>query len=72
MGGSERGQALHLLSGKEGIVFGTPDDFVDVLQIGEPKQFITSDRRKGQRLEVKLFDDSIAAFPLIWCVMLVY
>nr|XP_046233907.1 meiosis-specific with OB domain-containing protein isoform X4 [Scatophagus argus] len=34
-------------------------------QIGEPKQFTTSDRRKGQRLEVKLFDDSVSSFPLV-------
>ncbi|KAE8284449.1 Meiosis-specific with OB domain-containing protein [Larimichthys crocea] len=36
-----------------------------VKSIGEPKQFTTSDRRKGQRLEVKLFDDSVSSFPLI-------
>uniref|UniRef100_A0A665WS70 Methionine sulfoxide reductase B1b n=1 Tax=Echeneis naucrates TaxID=173247 RepID=A0A665WS70_ECHNA len=34
--------------------------------IGEPKQFTTSDGRKGQRLEVKLFDDSVSSFPLVW------
>ncbi|XP_034049406.1 meiosis-specific with OB domain-containing protein [Thalassophryne amazonica] len=33
--------------------------------IGEPKSFITSDKRKGQRLEVKLFDDSVSYFPLV-------
>ncbi|XP_037611523.1 meiosis-specific with OB domain-containing protein isoform X2 [Sebastes umbrosus] len=33
--------------------------------IGEPKEFTTSDRRKGQRLEVKLFDDSVSSFPLV-------
>ncbi|XP_047233510.1 meiosis-specific with OB domain-containing protein isoform X1 [Girardinichthys multiradiatus] len=33
--------------------------------IGETKQFITSDGRRGQRLEVKLFDDSVSSFPLI-------
>ncbi|XP_039991369.1 meiosis-specific with OB domain-containing protein isoform X1 [Xiphias gladius] len=33
--------------------------------IGEPKQFTTSDGRKGQRLEVKLFDDSVSSFPLV-------
>ncbi|XP_060884250.1 meiosis-specific with OB domain-containing protein [Labrus mixtus] len=33
--------------------------------IGELKQFTTSDGRKGQRLEVKLFDDSVSSFPLI-------
>ncbi|KAF0025214.1 hypothetical protein F2P81_022095 [Scophthalmus maximus] len=32
---------------------------------GEPKQFTTSDGRKGQRLEVKLFDDSVSSFPII-------
>ncbi|XP_044194028.1 meiosis-specific with OB domain-containing protein isoform X1 [Thunnus albacares] len=36
-----------------------------VKSIGEPKQFTTSDGRKGQRLELKLFDDSVASFPLI-------
>jgi len=38
-------------------------------QIGELKQFTTSDQRKGQRLEVKLFDDSVSSFPLVWCVI---
>ncbi|XP_072229036.1 meiosis-specific with OB domain-containing protein [Leuresthes tenuis] len=33
--------------------------------IGEARQFTTSDGRKGQRLEVKLFDDSVPSFPLI-------
>ncbi|XP_028285834.1 meiosis-specific with OB domain-containing protein [Parambassis ranga] len=33
--------------------------------IGEPKQFTTRDGRKGQRLEVKLFDDSVSSFPLV-------
>ncbi|KAM8729239.1 meiosis-specific with OB domain-containing protein [Acanthopagrus schlegelii] len=36
-----------------------------VKSIGEPKQFTTSDRRKGQRMEVKLFDDSVSSFPLV-------
>ncbi|KAM6963724.1 meiosis-specific with OB domain-containing protein [Tautogolabrus adspersus] len=36
-----------------------------VKSIGELKQFTTSDGRKGQRLEVKLFDDSVSSFPLI-------
>ncbi|XP_073346025.1 meiosis-specific with OB domain-containing protein [Pagrus major] len=36
-----------------------------VKSIGEPKHFTTSDRRKGQRLEVKLFDDSVSSFPLV-------
>ncbi|XP_037547545.1 meiosis-specific with OB domain-containing protein [Nematolebias whitei] len=34
-------------------------------QMGEIKQFTTSDGRKGQRLEVKLFDDSVSSFPLV-------
>uniref|UniRef100_A0A3B5L7P7 Meiosis specific with OB-fold n=1 Tax=Xiphophorus couchianus TaxID=32473 RepID=A0A3B5L7P7_9TELE len=33
--------------------------------IGETKQFVTSDGRRGQRLELKLFDDSVSSFPLI-------
>uniref|UniRef100_A0A3B5AR20 Meiosis specific with OB-fold n=1 Tax=Stegastes partitus TaxID=144197 RepID=A0A3B5AR20_9TELE len=33
--------------------------------IGVTKQFTTSDGRKGQRLEVKLFDDSVSSFPLV-------
>ncbi|XP_031147193.1 meiosis-specific with OB domain-containing protein [Sander lucioperca] len=36
-----------------------------VKSIGELKQFTTSDSRKGQRLEVKLFDDSVSSFPLV-------
>ncbi|XP_035469743.1 meiosis-specific with OB domain-containing protein isoform X2 [Scophthalmus maximus] len=36
-----------------------------VKSTGEPKQFTTSDGRKGQRLEVKLFDDSVSSFPII-------
>nr|XP_020471582.1 meiosis-specific with OB domain-containing protein [Monopterus albus] len=36
-----------------------------VRSIGVPKQFTTSDGRRGQRLEVKLFDDSVSSFPLI-------
>ncbi|KAM8836243.1 meiosis-specific with OB domain-containing protein isoform 2-T3 [Spinachia spinachia] len=36
-----------------------------VKSIGELKQFTTSDRREGQRLEVKLFDDSVSSFPLV-------
>ena len=35
-------------------------------QIAEPKQFTTSDGRKGQRLEVKLFDESVTSFSLVW------
>ncbi|XP_035987996.1 meiosis-specific with OB domain-containing protein [Fundulus heteroclitus] len=34
-------------------------------QVGDVKQFVTSDGRRGQRLEVKLFDDSVSSFPLI-------
>ncbi|KAM6897068.1 meiosis-specific with OB domain-containing protein [Xenentodon cancila] len=36
-----------------------------VKMIGEMKQFTTSDGRRGQRLELKLFDDSVSSFPLI-------
>ncbi|CAJ1080693.1 meiosis-specific with OB domain-containing protein [Xyrichtys novacula] len=36
-----------------------------VKSIGELKQFTTSDGRKGQRLEGKLFDDSVSSFPLV-------
>ncbi|XP_071767957.2 meiosis-specific with OB domain-containing protein [Centroberyx gerrardi] len=36
-----------------------------VRSIAEPKQFTTSDGRKGQRLEVKLFDDSVTSFSLV-------
>ncbi|KAM3591504.1 uncharacterized protein V6R79_002800 [Siganus canaliculatus] len=36
-----------------------------VKSIGELKLFTTSDKRKGQRLEVKLFDDSVSSFALI-------
>ncbi|XP_029934270.1 meiosis-specific with OB domain-containing protein [Myripristis murdjan] len=36
-----------------------------VKSIAEPKQFTTSDGRKGQRLEVKLFDDSVTSFSLV-------
>ncbi|KAF6723638.1 Meiosis-specific with OB domain-containing protein [Oryzias melastigma] len=36
-----------------------------VKTIGEPKQFTTSDGRRGQRMEVKLFDDSVSSFPLV-------
>lgn len=39
-------------------------------QIGEIKYFTTSDRRSGHRLEVRLFDDTISTFPLLWCIML--
>ncbi|XP_041672213.1 meiosis-specific with OB domain-containing protein isoform X2 [Cheilinus undulatus] len=36
-----------------------------VKSIGELKEFTTSDGRRGQRLEVKLFDDSVSSFPLV-------
>uniref|UniRef100_UPI0037E974CF meiosis-specific with OB domain-containing protein n=1 Tax=Semicossyphus pulcher TaxID=241346 RepID=UPI0037E974CF len=36
-----------------------------VKSMGELKQFTTSDGRRGQRLEVKLFDDSVSSFPLV-------
>ncbi|CAB1338288.1 unnamed protein product [Coregonus sp. 'balchen'] len=37
----------------------------DVRSVAEPKYFTTEDGRKGQRLEVKLFDDSVTSFPLV-------
>ncbi|KAJ3581499.1 hypothetical protein NHX12_016577 [Muraenolepis orangiensis] len=37
-----------------------------VRSIAELKLFTTSDGRKGQRLEVKLFDDSVTSFSLVW------
>ncbi|KAG9334786.1 hypothetical protein JZ751_006535, partial [Albula glossodonta] len=36
-----------------------------VRSIGEPKYFTTSDGRKGQRCEVKLFDETVTWFSLI-------
>uniref|UniRef100_A0A3P8UG10 Meiosis specific with OB-fold n=1 Tax=Cynoglossus semilaevis TaxID=244447 RepID=A0A3P8UG10_CYNSE len=36
-----------------------------VKSVGNSK-FTTSDGRRGQRLEVKLFDDSVSSFPLVW------
>uniref|UniRef100_A0A3B4A0K8 MEIOB-like N-terminal domain-containing protein n=1 Tax=Periophthalmus magnuspinnatus TaxID=409849 RepID=A0A3B4A0K8_9GOBI len=36
-----------------------------VRSIGELKQFTTSDGRRGQRMEAKLFDDSVSSFPLV-------
>ncbi|KAM4697722.1 meiosis-specific with OB domain-containing protein [Rhinophrynus dorsalis] len=36
-----------------------------VRSVGEIKCFTTSDRRKGQRCEVKLFDDIVASFGMI-------
>lgn len=35
-----------------------------VRSVGEPKYFTTSDRRKGQRCEVRLYDETEALFPL--------
>ncbi|CAL9698840.1 unnamed protein product [Knipowitschia caucasica] len=37
-----------------------------VRSIGELKQFTTSDGRRGQRMEVKLFDDAVSSFPLVF------
>lgn len=42
------------------------------LKIGEPKYFTTSDGRKGQKLEIKLFDETLASFPFIWYVFLYF
>ncbi|XP_076998330.1 meiosis-specific with OB domain-containing protein [Tamandua tetradactyla] len=36
-----------------------------VRSVGEPKSFTTSDRRKGQRCEVKLYDDTESSFAMI-------
>uniref|UniRef100_A0A3P9K8V5 Meiosis specific with OB-fold n=1 Tax=Oryzias latipes TaxID=8090 RepID=A0A3P9K8V5_ORYLA len=36
-----------------------------VKTMGESRQFTTSDGRRGQRLEVKLFDDAVSGFPLV-------
>lgn len=36
------------------------------LKVGEPKYFMTSDKRKGQRCEVKLYDETETSFPIIW------
>ncbi|XP_025010990.2 meiosis-specific with OB domain-containing protein isoform X4 [Gallus gallus] len=36
-----------------------------VMSVGEPKYFITSDKRKGQRCEVKLYDETEMSFPII-------
>lgn len=60
------------VSVSEDTVMGTLDNSVYILQIGVLKQFTTSDGRRGQRLEVKLFDDSVSSFPLVWCVTLAY
>ncbi|KAF5906289.1 target of rapamycin complex subunit lst8, partial [Clarias magur] len=43
--------------------------FINILAavrlIGEPKYFTTSDGRKGQKLEIKLFDETLMSFPFI-------
>ncbi|XP_010207691.1 meiosis-specific with OB domain-containing protein [Colius striatus] len=36
-----------------------------VMSVGEPKYFTTSDKRKGQRCEVKLFDETEMSFPIV-------
>ncbi|XP_072455736.1 meiosis-specific with OB domain-containing protein isoform X4 [Notamacropus eugenii] len=36
-----------------------------VRSIGEPKYFTTSDRRKGQRCEVKLYDETESSFAML-------
>ncbi|XP_059011373.1 meiosis-specific with OB domain-containing protein isoform X1 [Mustela lutreola] len=36
-----------------------------VRSVGEPKHFTTSDRRKGQRCEVKLYDETESSFAMI-------
>ncbi|XP_030068681.1 meiosis-specific with OB domain-containing protein [Microcaecilia unicolor] len=36
-----------------------------VRSVGEPKCFTTLDRRKGQRCEVKLFDETVSSFAMI-------
>ncbi|KAG5262531.1 hypothetical protein AALO_G00276120 [Alosa alosa] len=45
------------------------DGFINILaavrSTGEQKFFTTSDGRKGQRMEVKLFDDTVNSFPLV-------
>ncbi|XP_046709427.1 meiosis-specific with OB domain-containing protein isoform X6 [Silurus meridionalis] len=44
-------------------------NFINILaavrSIGEPKYFTTSDGRKGQKLEIKLFDETLTSFPFI-------
>ncbi|XP_062859887.1 meiosis-specific with OB domain-containing protein [Trichomycterus rosablanca] len=44
-------------------------NFINILaavrSIGEPKCFNTSDGRKGQKLEMKLFDETLTSFPFI-------
>ncbi|KAM9222965.1 meiosis-specific with OB domain-containing protein [Leptosomus discolor] len=36
-----------------------------VMSVGEPKYFMTSDKRKGQRCEVKLYDETETSFPIV-------
>ncbi|KAL8175007.1 UNVERIFIED_CONTAM: hypothetical protein K2H54_008952, partial [Gekko kuhli] len=36
-----------------------------VKSVGEPKYFTTSDRRRGHRCEVRLFDETQSSFPMI-------
>ncbi|XP_009079810.1 PREDICTED: meiosis-specific with OB domain-containing protein [Acanthisitta chloris] len=36
-----------------------------VMSVGEPKYFMTSDKRKGQRCEVKLYDETERSFPIV-------
>ncbi|NXW46728.1 MEIOB protein, partial [Nyctiprogne leucopyga] len=36
-----------------------------VMSVGEAKYFMTSDKRKGQRCEVKLYDETEMSFPII-------
>ncbi|KAK2533618.1 hypothetical protein Q9233_004832 [Columba guinea] len=36
-----------------------------VMSVGEPKYFVTSDKRKGQRCEVKLYDETEMSFPIV-------
>ncbi|XP_010077422.1 PREDICTED: meiosis-specific with OB domain-containing protein [Pterocles gutturalis] len=36
-----------------------------VKSVGEPKYFMTSDKRKGQRCEVKLYDETEKSFPIV-------
>ncbi|MCI4384206.1 hypothetical protein PGIGA_G00036190 [Pangasianodon gigas] len=44
-------------------------NFINILaavrSILEPKYFTTSDGRKGQKLEIKLFDETLTSFPFI-------
>ncbi|KAM9372395.1 meiosis-specific with OB domain-containing protein [Phaethornis superciliosus] len=36
-----------------------------VMSVGEPKYFMTADKRKGQRCEVKLYDETEVSFPIV-------